>query len=557
VFLSLSATSGDRRALPDLGDAFGMRQKITREASRLATAHRFLLHAQKHGIALVTYKTRAAGMKRPPPPPWANIQPPVAQSIREKPAGHGPRNSPSTGHSGRLGRVFLRGVGSLPVSAPLESFPKMNEPKPPHYVAVSRGRSAAAFRENDEWTVRAFPAGSSRVDVTFRTAYVSYGFEAKAPRWLYAEVSGPAESLKDAIRRFPNAVRSLTPVFDVALNASVDDLDLHLGFDGTSGREEREFFQNFLHEDPPTPRQVRQVDTGLLSCLTEAIARHPDNVRLHRAAAHYQQALRFWSFGDETRAVGQLWMGFEALTPVAKRQELIRTGATTSVELADALHIEKTDLDSTLRRTVLFGGDDRAYSTTKKLSDGFEHGFIPLDELRVLARGTRDTSATHLRSAVVHLSGVPDPALSEMLGEPYTTPIIGFPITKYLRGKLKGAGDLAPHGQRYPSVTWRTDIEHFSRRDEGGHNLRWNEKITPKIGIGIYLTDISIEMWSGDTLPAGSVTIQKTDVVRTSTDYGAPSMVSSANHVRPRRCWRLLYDRLMRLIVTSDAPGNG
>ena len=236
----------------------------------------------------------------------------------------------------------------------------MPEPTPPTYVAVSRGRSAAIFGEGDEWTVRAFPAGPSQVDVTFRTGYVSYGFGAPAPRWLYAEVSGPAESLEDAIRRFPNAVRSLTPIFDVALNASVDDLDLHLGFDATPGRDEREFFQNFLLEAPPTPRQVRPGNTRLLSHLTEAIALHADNVRIHRAAAHYQQALRFWSYGDETRAVGQLWMGFEALTPVAKRQELSRTGTTTSANLAGALNVEVKDLDATLRRTVLFGGDERA-----------------------------------------------------------------------------------------------------------------------------------------------------------------------------------------------------
>ena len=56
---------------------------------------------------------------------------------------------------------------------------------------------------------------------TFGLADPANHFEAMVPRWLYAEVSGPAESLEDAIRRFPNAVRSLTPIFDVALNASV------------------------------------------------------------------------------------------------------------------------------------------------------------------------------------------------------------------------------------------------------------------------------------------------------------------------------------------------
>jgi hypothetical protein len=417
----------------------------------------------------------------------------------------------------------------------------MAQATPSTYVAISRGRSAAIFREGEEWTVRGFPTGPSPVDVTFRTAYVSCGLEAKAPRWLYAEVSGPAESLEDAIRRFPNAVRSLTPIFDVALNASVDDLDLHLSFDATPGREERNFFQNFLREEPPTPRQVRPAHVGLLSHLTQAIARHPGSVRIHRAAAHYQQALRFWTLGDETRAVGQLWIGIEALTPVVKREEMRRTGTTTPSDLAKALNIELKDLDATLRRVVLFEGNEQSYSATKRTSDGFEHGFIALDELRALARGTRDQSATHLRTAIIRLSGVAEPEASEMLTGTYATPVIGLPITKYLRAKLKGKGEPAAPGQRYPSVTWRTTVEHFGRRDEGGHNLRWNENITAKIGPDVQLSDISIEMWSGDRVPAGKVTMQKAEMVRT--DYEVPPTTA---HRRERQSWRRRLARLFR-----------
>lgn len=76
----------------------------------------------------------------------------------------------------------------------------------PLYVAVARGRAAATFREGEDWAVRRFPAGPSQVDVIFRTAYVSYRFEAKVPRWLYAEVRGPGESLEDAISRSDNWV---------------------------------------------------------------------------------------------------------------------------------------------------------------------------------------------------------------------------------------------------------------------------------------------------------------------------------------------------------------
>jgi hypothetical protein len=210
--------------------------------------------------------------------------------------------------------------------------------------------------------------------------------------------------------------------------------------------------------------------------------------------------------------------------------------------------VELKDLDATLRRTVLFGGDEQAYSITKKASDGFEHGFIPLDELRVLARGTRDSSATHLRRAIIRLSGVPEPARSEMLRDPYATPIIGFPITKYLRGKLMGSGDPAAPGERYPSVTWRTDIENFRRRDDGGHDLRWNDKITPKLSQAIQLTDISIELWSGDKLPAGKVTLQKAEVLRAGKGYDAPTTSHKAELHGSRPWWRVLLDRLWRLV---------
>lgn len=423
---------------------------------------------------------------------------------------------------------------------------RMKTHSSPTYVIVAKGRSAAVFAEQEEWTVRAFPAGRSRVDVTFRTQYVSGGFEAKTPRAMYAEVSGQAESLEDAIQRFPNAARSLAPIFDVALNASVDDLDLHFGFDATPELHEREFFQSFVRDAALTPRRTRPVSTALLSHLTEAIARHPDNVRLHRAAAHYQQALRFWGFGDETRAVSQLWMGFEALTPVAKRCELERTATESSGDLARVMGVDERKLEPALRRVVLFRGDDTAYRATNQASNGFEHGFMPLDELRVLARGTRDASAAYLRRAIIELSGVDSAVASEALAAPYDWPIIGFPITKYLRGKLRGAGEVAPAGQRYPSVTWRTDIEEFSHRSEGGHNLRWKEHVTPKLAPGIVLTDISIEMWSGDKLPEGPrVTMKGAEVVRS----GASRDVSTgaASQATPRGWASRLRDFIRRL----------
>lgn len=387
------------------------------------------------------------------------------------------------------------------------------------YTTISRGRGAAIFQEGEEWTVRGFPAGSTPVEVTFRTAYEDRSFEANLPRWLFAEVTGYADSLEDAIRRFPNAASALTPVFDVALNTSVDDLVLHVGFDATPDCAERKFFQNFVPDDPPTLRQTRPVHRGLLSCLVESMARHPDHVRLHRAAAHYQQALRFWSYGDETRAVGQLWMGMEALTPVAKRDQLEKTGARTAAELADALKVELKHLDATLRRTVLFVGDEYCYKTVADVSNGFEHGYLPLDQLRQLSRDVREAAAAWLRKAIVNLSRVPEPTRSEMLGAPFDTPIIGFPVTKYLRGTLIGSGDPAAPGARYPVVTWRTDIKSFRKENDGRHNVQWNESITPRLGPHVQLTGVSIELWSGDKNTGTTATMQRAVVERAGSTY--------------------------------------
>ena len=316
------------------------------------------------------------------------------------------------------------------------------------------------------------------------------------PRALWAEVTGPAESVEDAVTRFPNAARTIAPLIEVAMNASVDDLELHLAFDATHGINERKFFHVFLRESPVTLRQARPAKVQLLKALTQAIGGHPEHARLQRAAAHYQQALRHWGLGDEIRAVSQLWMGMEALTPIAKRDQKRRTGTTTDDELANALSVEKKALDATLRRVVLFQDEKQVYADAKDASDAFEHGFKRLDEIRRLAHGVRDRTAALLRTAIVNFSELPDGPRAELLGPPLDEPIVHLPITKYLRGTLRGDGDPAAPDQQYPRVAWKATIKTFRVTPEGKHEMTWEENITPICGEGITLSGISVEMWS-------------------------------------------------------------
>jgi hypothetical protein len=186
-------------------------------------------------------------------------------------------------------------------------------------------------------------------------------------------------------------------------------------------------------------------------------------------------------------------------------------GLATAGELAERLSVDLKVLDPTIRKQVLFWSDEDCYAKAKKASDGFEHAFLPLDEVHRLAAEVRDRTGEHLRRGLLVLAGIDEPALSELLGPKLAQPMTFLPIVKYLRGALIGAGEPAAAGERYPFVVWQLSVKGF-RAEGDRQDVTWDETMTPRMGEGIQFRPVTVEMWSANPVTA-SVSNRRVTVV--------------------------------------------
>ena len=87
-------------------------------------------------------------------------------------------------------------------------------------------------------------------------------------------------------------------------------------------------------------------------------------------------------------------------------------------------------------------------------------------------------------------------------------------------------------------------------KDDGRHEVQWNENVTPKLGPTIQLTDVRIELWSGDKTPGLSATTRATADPE-GASYDAPSSVPEAAPKPPLerrgRGWRAFLRCLWQL----------
>ncbi len=324
------------------------------------------------------------------------------------------------------------------------------------YVVVLRAPSAARFDEAASLTINKVPVVTGHVDVIFRTRYRDEGFNAAVPRELWADVRGTTTSLDEAVVPFANAALFLTPVLSLSANAATGDLEVELAFENTPGIDEREYFQQFVLEEGGLPRIGRRINTDAAAALINAIFSHPDGERLHRAISQYDLALRHWKLGQETLALAYLYMGMDAL-PRALVKHLCRTQGQTEEQLAASLGIKpqipeedivseleknktnfspkvyesikarvrhgsfkiRSSLESNLRLSHLFQGDNDCYKKAKAASDGFEHGFMPLRQVHSNAKETRDRTAKYLRTAIINLTEIDDQYRALLLSSPY------------------------------------------------------------------------------------------------------------------------------------------
>ncbi len=182
---------------------------------------------------------------------------------------------------------------------------------------------------------------------------------------------------------------------------------------------------------------------------------HPRSDRLMRTMAHFRMALNQLDPMNRVLVAESLWMAIENLThvvygrlcgeqgidtmaPDAKHQLALAVGFEPKkleehpplVQQAidegqldpknlkrDTSHL--TALDVFIRKDVILGGDKNLYDGIRKMSDGFEHGYMDFGKVQQLSK-VADECINHVRRAILREVGVPQD--SPLFDQRFDTP---------------------------------------------------------------------------------------------------------------------------------------
>jgi len=337
-------------------------------------------------------------------------------------------------------------------------------------------------------------------------------FSTLIPRELWIEVTGPAPSMDIAVRLAAAYSEEFVRQIAFATNAWQGLLSIHLGYESTPDLRERPFFQNWIRDETGLPRVAREIDPDLIFRVLVAIASLPikQRSRFMRAVIQYSDALQQWRLGGELYAASHLFMGAEAITPLALEQELKRRGLKTRKDLERelngppptslALRIAaylytkaggriSSKLDSWARLTLIFKEDLQAYRVAKAVSDKFEHGIEHHSALHQQAKDSINRTAFYLRDALFALIPLSDADRRQLQAHPYADPMASSGFERQLRGKLvSDHTDLAAEGDVYPVVRWEFSLLDLKHLADGRTEMRVAQKIAPRLGRGVSLT---------------------------------------------------------------------
>lgn len=371
------------------------------------------------------------------------------------------------------------------------------------FTVVLRALSAPWFRQQDLFRIR-WGGSEEAISLGLRTYYTRIeGEEVPLPEDLWVEATGKAASIEDAVQRFAGAAGSVLPIISLACNAAIEQMDVHLAFETTPQKGERDFLQAQRPPSQGVLHQGRRIAIDHLESVMAPLQDHKERGRLMRGIVQYSLALRHWRLGHETLSLAHLYMGMEAIGKAALREWLRQkdidvdnneqAATELGVDIRDLHPCQRlsTTIESAFRQKVLFQEDSRCHQAAKRASDGLEHGFLPFSEIREHAKAARNKTAKYLRTAIFDVLGV-DGAMREALDS--KEPLGYWPVVKYVRGTLVGEGDqLASPHYEYPHLEWKTKVKPVSIGEE--IRVSMDEKFTVHIGEGIGFKPDSFEVW--------------------------------------------------------------
>ncbi len=303
------------------------------------------------------------------------------------------------------------------------------------------------------------------------------------PITIHGEIRGMCESLEDAERRLSNAIAGVYPILALAGNAAVAD-PLALASYGLdiSSPQPAIFYQTPVATRwfPPGGRRFDLEATFALIC---AIGQHPQSALLLRAVESYRRALGHWIPEQRLMAGEFLFVAAETLSRFLIESRAAVRGITPN-NLARLHNTNPHVLRSRFLLDDVFGGNQPAMDAMNAASNGFEHGYMSVDDVRGLMESALEDSMQLVRRALIESSGLASEMSSRLLVEDYDEPRGLVPAIQFARGQIEA-----------------TDPAHPPAIEMGAIDLEWSEtSITPKLR-----ADGSVDLSMGATMTAVSI----------------------------------------------------
>jgi hypothetical protein len=170
-----------------------------------------------------------------------------------------------------------------------------------------------------------------------------------------------------------------------------------------------------------------------------AVGGHPQTDVLHRAIESYRRALGHWVPEEELLAGEFLFIAAETLSRFLVESRAAAKGITPK-NLARAVQTDPEGLRAGYLRDEIFGSDEDALDAMRDASNGFEHGYVSVNDVRGLMDGVLERSMGLVRRALITATGVSGPLRDRLLDSRYETPRGLVPAIRIIKGTV-GAVD--------------------------------------------------------------------------------------------------------------------
>lgn len=368
----------------------------------------------------------------------------------------------------------------------------MTEKKAPQlFRIVLLAESSAVFRPDASWQIQLPDDSGQRVRLAAFTRYT--GDEVlHVPRELVFHFEIEAEDIDEAIVIGTEAASWLRPILAFTTNAEVGEPRIHVAYEMQPSSEDgRQFLQFYRHfRDEESPQRGRFIDNVHAEAVVAMIGGE-DEQRLWRTLSQYAFALENWTFGSEFLALNHLWIGVENLSKATLRH-MGRSSGKSEKQLAASYGIDtaedknwKRDLLIEIRQQSIFQGDLKTHQLARQVSDGFEHGFRPANEIQSEAAEVCHKVFDYLRAAVLDVLQLPLEFAEQIQAR---KPVDWRSTHKFINGWLVGdpsQGRLGSPEVLYPQLIWGSDLKAMTSNDDESVSYTFEEKLTPQLNEGV------------------------------------------------------------------------